>query len=71
MSNIREIGHLDITDAKRLVLSTSDFRGTERVDLREFYINKEGGYNPSRRGINFNSEWLPDFVLLVNKLNDV
>jgi len=71
MSDIKEIGHLDITDSKRLVLSISDFRGTERVDLREFYINKEQGYNPSRRGVNFNLEWLSDFVKLINKLNDI
>jgi len=71
MSDIKEIGHIDITDSKRLVLSISNFRGTERVDFREFYINKEGGYNPSKRGINFNSEWLEKFLELVNKLNNI
>lgn len=65
------IGHLDITDAKRLVLSVSDFRGTERIDLRENYLNREGEFNPSRRGINFNSEWLDGFVKMINKLNDI
>jgi len=66
-----EIGYLDITDNRRLILSISEFRGVERIDLRENYLNKEGDYNPTRRGVNFNSEWLPGFVKLINKLNNV
>ena len=68
---IKVIDQLDITDAKRLVLSISEFRGSERIDFRENYLNKEGTYNPSKRGVNFNSEWLPDFVKMINKLNDI
>ncbi len=68
---MRNVGYLDITDTKRLVLSISEFRGVERIDLRENYLSKEGDYNPTRRGVNFNSEWLPGFVKLINKLNDV
>lgn len=68
---MREIGHLDITDSKRLVLSISDFRGTERIDLREHYLNKDGNYGYTKRGVNFSSEWLPAFVKLINKLNDI
>lgn len=68
---MQTIGYLDITDNKRLVLSVSEFREQERIDLRENYLDKEGDYNPTRRGVNFNSEWLPGFVKLINKLNDV
>ncbi|MBA7527006.1 hypothetical protein ES705_19179 [subsurface metagenome] len=68
---MKEVGHLDIADNKRLVLSISDFRGTERIDLREHYLNKDGDYGHTKRGVNFNSEWLPDFVRMVRKLEDV
>lgn len=68
---MKEIGHLDITDSKRLVLSISNFRGTERIDLREHYLNRDGAYGYTKRGVNFNSEWLPDFVKLIRKLEDV
>jgi len=68
---MKEVSHLDIADNKRLVLSISQFRGVERIDLRENFLNKEGAFNPSKRGVNFNSEWLEDFVKMVNKLNDV
>ncbi|MBA7480865.1 hypothetical protein ES707_16328 [subsurface metagenome] len=71
MSDIKEIGHIDISDSKRIVLSTSNFRGSERIDLREHYINKEGAFNPSKRGVNCNSEWLEALVKLINKLNDI
>ena len=66
-----EVGYINVTDNKRLVLTISDFRGKERIDLRENYLNKEGTYNPTRKGVSFDSEWLPGFVKLINKLNDV
>lgn len=73
---MQEVGHLDIADNKRLVLSIGEFRGEERIDLRENYLNKScnllrGDWNPTRRGANFNSEWLPDFIKLINKLNNL
>ena len=71
MSDMKELGHLDITDSKRLVLSISNFRGSERIDLRENYLNKDGDYGHTKRGINFNSEYLEGFVKLINKLNDI
>jgi hypothetical protein len=71
MSDIKEIGHIDITDSKRLVLSISNFRGTERIDLREHYLNKDGNYGYTKRGVNFNSEHLENFVSLISKLNDI
>ncbi|MBA7634033.1 hypothetical protein ES703_41607 [subsurface metagenome] len=71
MSGMKELGHLDITDSKRLVLSISNFRGTERIDLREHYLNKDGNYGYTKRGVNLNSKWLPDFVKLINKLNEI
>ncbi len=71
MSDMKELGHLDITDSKRLVLSISNFRGSERIDLRENYLNKDGDYGHTKRGVNFNSEYLEGFVKLINKLNDI
>ena len=71
MSDMKEIGYIDITDSKRLVLSISNFRGSERIDLRENYLNKDGNYGYTKRGVNFNSEYLEGFVKLINKLNDI
>ncbi len=68
---MKEVSYLDIADNKRLVLSISQFRGVERIDLRENFLNKEGTFNPSKCGVNFNSEWLEDFVKMVNKLKDI
>lgn len=71
MSGMKELGHLDITDSKRLVLSISNFRGTERIDLREHYLNKDGNYGYTKRGVNLNIKWLLDFMKLINKLNEI
>jgi len=67
---LKEIATLDVTDNKRLVLSIGEFRNEERVDLRQ-YVKVKDEFIATRKGININSEWLPDFVKMVNKLNDV
>jgi len=68
--NMKEIGQLDVTDNKRLILSIGEFRGDERVDLRQ-YVKVDNEFIPTKKGINFNSEWLPDFIKMVRKLEEV
>ncbi|MBA7576703.1 hypothetical protein ES695_11740 [Candidatus Atribacteria bacterium 1244-E10-H5-B2] len=67
---MKEIARLNITDNKRLILSIGEFRGDERVDLRQ-YIKVNDKYIPTPKGVNFHSEWLPDFVKMVRKLEGV
>jgi len=67
---LKEIAQLDVTDRKRLVLSIGEYRGEERVDLRQnVLVDKE--YIPTRKGINFNSEWIDKFIEMVEKLKDI
>jgi len=69
---LKEIAILDVTDNKRLVLSLGEYRGIERIDLRQYVKPRDDEkYIPTPKGVNFSSEWLPDFVKMVNKLNDV
>ena len=66
---MKKIGQLDVTDRKRLVLSIGEYRGEERVDLRQnVLVDKE--YIPTRKGINFNSEWIDKFIEMIEKLKD-
>ena len=66
---MKEIGQLDVTDRKRLVLSIGEYRGEERVDLRQnVLVDKE--YIPTRKGINFSVEWIDKFIEMVEKLKD-
>lgn len=66
---MKQIAQLDITDNKRLILSISEFRGAERIDLRQ-YVKVNGEFISTKKGINFNSEWLDGFVEMVEKLKD-
>jgi len=66
---MKQIAQLDITDNKRLILSIGEYRGIERIDLRQ-YVKAESEYIPTRRGISFNAEWLDSFVEMVEKLKD-
>ncbi|MBA7581675.1 hypothetical protein ES708_23583 [subsurface metagenome] len=71
---MKEIAQLEVTDNKKLVLSIGKFRNEERIDLRQFVKVKgeksEEKFIATRKGINFNSEWLPDFVKMVRKLEN-
>lgn len=66
---MKQIAQLDVTDNKRLILAIGKFRGIERVDLRQ-YVKVNGGHIPTKRGINFDTEWLDGFVKMVEKLRD-
>ncbi|GAJ09029.1 unnamed protein product, partial [marine sediment metagenome] len=48
---MKQIGQLDVTDNKRLVLSIGEFRGVERVDLRQYVKVKDGDeFIPTPKG---------------------
>jgi hypothetical protein len=64
------ISELEVTDRKKLVLSIGEYRGEERIDLRQnVLVDKD--YIPTKKGINFNSEHLDNFIAMVEKLKDV
>ena len=67
---MKVIDNLDVTDRKRLVLSIGEYRGEERVDLRQnVLVDKD--FITTKKGINFSSEWIEKFILMVNKLRDI
>jgi len=67
---MKQIAELEITDNKKLVLSIGEFRGDERVDLRQ-YVKVNDEYIPTRKGVNFNSEWTENFLSMIGKLKDI
>ncbi|MEA2021600.1 MAG: transcriptional coactivator p15/PC4 family protein [Candidatus Caldatribacteriota bacterium] len=67
---MKQIAELEVTDNKKLVLSIGEFRGVERVDLRQ-YVKVKEEFIPTQKGINFSAEWIDDFVEMVEKLKDI
>ena len=67
---MKQIAELEVTDNKKLVLSIGEFRGVERVDLRQ-YVKVKEEFIPTPKGINFSAEWIDDFVEMVEKLKDI
>ena len=67
---MKQIAELEVTDNKKLVLSIGEFRGVERVDLRQ-YIKVKEEFIPTPKGINFSAEWIDDFIEMVEKLKDI
>ncbi|MFZ2330001.1 MAG: PC4/YdbC family ssDNA-binding protein [Atribacterota bacterium] len=69
---MKQIGELEITDNTKLVLSLGEFRGAQRVDLRTYLkLRDQEEYTPTKKGINFNAEWIDEFVKMIEKLKDV
>lgn len=67
---MKVIDEFDITDRTKLRLQVGEYRDQERVDIRQ-YIKVDNEFIPSKKGINFSSEWLDKFFLMVDKLRDI
>jgi len=67
---MKVLNELEVTDNKKLVLSIGEYRGSERIDLRQ-YVKVDDDYIPTKKGINFDSEWTEKFLLMIGKLKDI
>jgi hypothetical protein len=64
------LDEFDVTDRMKLRLQVGEYRDQERIDLRQ-YIKVDDEFIPTKKGINFSSEWLDKFFLMVDKLRDI
>lgn len=59
-----------VSDRTKLRLQIGEYRDQERINLRQ-YIKVDNGFMPTKKGINFSSEWLDKFLSMVDKLRDI
>ena len=64
------LDEFDVSDRMKLKLQVGEYRDQERIDLRQ-YIKVDDEFIPTKKGINFSSEWLDKFFLMVDKLRDI
>ena len=64
------IDQFKINDKVKLILQLGDYKGNEKIDLREFIKLENGKEIPSKKGISFNSEWIDRFIKMVEKLKN-
>jgi hypothetical protein len=64
---MEKLAEIQTTDNVKIVLSKGEYRGSERVDIRQ-YFEKDGEYIATKKGINFNAEWIDPFLEMVEKL---
>ena len=67
---MKVLNEFEITDNKKLVLSIGEYRGDERIDLRQ-YVKVSNEYIPTKKGVKFNSEWIDKFIEMIEKLKDI
>ena len=64
------IDEFDVTDRTKLKLQVGEYRDQERIDIRQ-YIKVDNEFIPTKKGINFSSEWLDKFIGMVDKLREL
>jgi hypothetical protein len=65
---MEKLAELSIKDNTKLVLSKGEFRGSDRIDIRQHFLKEDGEWIITKKGINFNAEWVDDFLKMVDKL---
>ena len=65
------IDEFDISDNQKLRCQVGEYRGSLRVDVRQYIkAGDDDEYKPTKKGINFNREWIDNFLSMVDKLKD-
>lgn len=67
---MKVLDEFDVSERMKIKLQVGEYEGSERVDLRQ-YIKVDNEFIPTRKGINFSSEWLEKFFSMVDKLRDI
>ncbi|MDD3859785.1 MAG: transcriptional coactivator p15/PC4 family protein [Bacteroidales bacterium] len=64
---MEKLAEIQTTDNVKIVLSKGEYRGSERVDIRQYYL-KDDEYIATKKGINFNAEWIDQFLEMLEVL---
>lgn len=61
-----ELAEIDKANGAKIRIAADDYKGRQVIDLRIWYeLDGESGYVPSRKGITFDAEKLPDISAAV------
>lgn len=63
------LDEFDVSDRTKLKLQIGEYKDQERIDLR-LYLKVDNEFIPTKKGINFSSEWLDRFIEMVEKLKE-
>lgn len=64
---MEKLAEIQTTDNVKIILSKGEYRGSERVDLRQYFL-KDDEYIATKKGINFNAEWIDQFLEMLEVL---
>ncbi|MBA7541608.1 hypothetical protein ES705_33924 [subsurface metagenome] len=64
------LDEFDVSDRMKLRLQMGEYEGSERVDIRQ-YIKVDNEFIPTKKGINFNAEWIDRFIEMIEKLKNI
>lgn len=45
------IRKIDLNDSYKIYIQMSEYEGKEYLDIRKFYMDKQGEWNPTKQGI--------------------
>ena len=69
MADEKELVHsFDKSSTEQIQVSLSTFKGKSYVDLRIYYKASDGDYRPTKKGITFSPDLLPELEDSIRKL---
>ena len=69
MADEKELVHsFDKSSTEQIQVSLSTFKGKTYVDLRIYYKASDGDYRPTKKGITFSPDLLPELGEAMRKL---
>ncbi|WP_171230051.1 transcriptional coactivator p15/PC4 family protein [Ruegeria sp. HKCCA4008] len=48
-------------------VSRNDFQGHDLINIRVYFVSEDGEMRPSKQGVSFRAELLPEFIAALNK----
>lgn len=62
-----KIGEVEKNSQEVIRVTIQDYQGTELIDLRTYWQNKEGSYIPTKKGISLTYYVIEDVIKLLQK----
>jgi hypothetical protein len=56
---------IDKNGTRRIQVEASEFKGKEFLDIREYYLNDDGEWRPTKRGVTIPPASVADFAQAV------
>ncbi len=70
-NNENDIIEIEKNSREKIRISLSEFKGKKLIDMRIWYVDKEGEYKPSKKGLSISIDKYDELKNAILKLEDM